>query len=210
MIIDNTVLANYDSRYRAVFMNSLAGIKPAFLIGTKSKDGFSNLAIFNSLIHLGANPPLWGFICRPDTVKRDTLSNILETHQFTVNYVATPYFDKAHQTSAKYDRPVSEFDACGFTELYHADFDAPFVAEAHVKVGLKFQQKMDISINNTMLIIGSIEFIEIADDLISSDGFVAFDKSNTLACVGLDAYYETRLMERLSYATADTWPEKIG
>jgi hypothetical protein len=68
MIIDKETLTQYDSRFRATFINSLAGLKQAILIGTKSKEGSTNLAIFNSLIHIGANPALWGFICRPATV----------------------------------------------------------------------------------------------------------------------------------------------
>jgi len=210
MILDKETLASFNSRYRATFINSLAGIKQAFLIGSKSNEGNSNLAIFNSLIHIGANPPLWGFISRPETIKRDTLANILDTNCYTINYVASTYFEKAHQTSAKYDTNTSEFDACGFTEHYQPNFDAPFIAEAHVKVAMKFEQKVDISINNTLLIIGSIQYIEMDENAISPDGFVALHEKNTLACAGLDAYYETRLIERLTYATTDKWPEKIG
>ena len=118
MLIDKEQLEHFDSRYRGKLINSLAGIKQAFLIGSKSKDGISNLAIFNSLIHIGANPPLWGFICRPDVVKRDTLSNILETESFTINYLKVSDAEKAHQTSAKYEASVSEFEECGFEECY--------------------------------------------------------------------------------------------
>ncbi len=203
MIIDKEALRTYESRYRATFINSLAGIKQAFLIGTKSKDGLSNLAIFNSLIHIGANPPLWGFICRPDVVKRDTLNNILETGYYTINYVEATDFFKAHQTSAKYSKDISEFDACGFSEVYRGIVDVPFVKEAHIKVLMKLEQKIDITINNTILIIGSIEQIEIDESIVSTDGFVALDKANTLACAGLDAYYATYLIDRLGYATPD-------
>jgi flavin reductase (DIM6/NTAB) family NADH-FMN oxidoreductase RutF len=209
MLIDKEQIENYDSRYRAKLINSLAGIKQAFLIGSKSKDGKSNLAIFNSLIHIGANPPLWGFICRPDVVKRDTLSNILETESFTINYLKVSDTEKAHQTSAKYDTSVSEFEACGFEECYQNDFHAPFVVDSPIKIGLKFQQKMDITINNTILVIGSIEYIEIYEKNISNDGFVDLERANTLSCSGLDAYYEARLIQRLSYATPEKWPVKI-
>ena len=54
MIIDQEALKQYENRFRALLINSLAGIRQAVLIGTKSKDGYSNLAIFNSLIHIGA------------------------------------------------------------------------------------------------------------------------------------------------------------
>lgn len=210
MILDRETLSQYESRYRAQLINSLAGIKQAVLIGSKSADGHTNLAVFNSLIHLGANPPLWGFICRPDTVKRDTLSNILETKNYTFNYVPASDFEKAHQTSAKYEKDQSEFEACGFTPSYTPPFHAPFVAEAPVKVAMKFEQKIDLTINNTILIIGSIEHIEIDEKLISADGFVSLNELNTLASVGLDAYFETRLIARMSYAKTDQWPIKIG
>ncbi len=209
MIIDKETLSGYESRYRALLINSLAGVKQAILIGTKSKDGNSNLAIFNSLIHIGANTPLWGFISRPESVKRDTLSNILETCQYTINYVATIDFEKAHQTSAKYDSAVSEFDACGFTEIYHPNFDAPFVAEAPVKVAMKLEEKIDIAINNTILIIGSIQHIEIEERFISPDGFVSLNEAKTLACAGLDAYYKTTLIGRLNYAKPDQPVKKL-
>ncbi len=209
MKIDKEEIGQFESQYRATFINSLAGIKQVSLIGTQSSGGQSNLAIFNSLIQIGANPPLWGFICRPDTVRRDTLNNILETSQYTINYISANDYIKAHQTSAKYERAVSEFQQCGFTTYYRPGFDAPYVAEAVVKIAMKFQQKIDISINGTILIIGSIEHIELDGSLVAPSGFVALDKANVLASAGLDAYYKTSLIERLSYATTDKWPQSI-
>lgn len=200
MIINKENLAQFESRYRATLINSLAGVKQAILIGTKSKNGFTNLAIFNSLIHLGANMPLWGFIFRPNTVKRDTLNNILQTQYYTVNFIKTSDYKKAHQTAAKYNETVSEFETCGFQEMYHPNFDVPFVAQSPIKIAMKFEQKIDIAINQTILIIGSIQHIDIDENIIAPDGFVALDKANTLACAGLDAYYKTHLIDRLAYA----------
>jgi flavin reductase (DIM6/NTAB) family NADH-FMN oxidoreductase RutF len=65
-------------------MNSLAGFRQAVLIGTRSVDEKTNLAIFNSLIHLGPNPALFGLMSRPDSVQRDILQNILETKEYTL------------------------------------------------------------------------------------------------------------------------------
>jgi len=209
MQLNKSDLEKMEQRYRATFINSLAGFKTALLIGSKSADGFSNLAIFNSLIHIGANPPMYGFLCRPDTVKRDTLSNILETNYYTFNYVKSEDYKKAHQTSAKYEREVSEFEKTGFTETYINNFFAPFAQEAVVKIGLRFEEKIDIKINGTILIIGSIENIEMNADIISEDGFVALEKENVLACTGLDAYYHSDFIGRLSYAKPERWPEKI-
>ncbi|NBV08984.1 MAG: flavin reductase [Flavobacteriia bacterium] len=209
MIIDASQLNQFENRYRAILINSLAGIKQAFLIGTKSLDGNSNVAIFNSLVHIGANPPLWGFICRPDTVQRDTLRNILETGQYTLNMIHKDHSENAHQTSAKYPSNVSEFEACGFTERFVEPFTAPFVEEAPIKIGMKFEEKIDIAINGTLLIIGSIQYIELDEQWLSDDGFIDVAKANTLTCAGLYAYYENKFLHRLSYAKPEKWPSKI-
>ena len=68
-------------------------------------------AIFNSIIHIGSNPPMLGFILRPLTVPRHTYTNFKENDYFTVNQVHKDDIEKAHQTAAKYDTEISEFSA---------------------------------------------------------------------------------------------------
>jgi flavin reductase (DIM6/NTAB) family NADH-FMN oxidoreductase RutF len=99
------------------------------MIGTANNNGVTNLALFNSIFHLGANPPLLGMIFRPDGDDHDTLQNIKETGQYTINNVLPEWFEKAHQTSARYPSGYSEFEPCGFKESYYDDFKVPFVAE---------------------------------------------------------------------------------
>ena len=50
---------------RLNLINSITGISPANLIGTISNDSIENLAIFSSVVHIGSNPPLMGFVLRP-------------------------------------------------------------------------------------------------------------------------------------------------
>ena len=47
--------------YRINLINSCSGYKSANLIGTKSVDGITNVAIFSSVTHIGSNPALLGF-----------------------------------------------------------------------------------------------------------------------------------------------------
>ena len=122
--------------------NSSTGIKPANLIGTVSKSGHNNLAIFSSIVHLGSNPAFLGFFLRPlHEVRRDTYDNIIQTKYYTINHIPSQYVENAHYTSAKFDKEVSEFESCKFTEEYLFDFDAPFVKESRVKIGLKLEKK---------------------------------------------------------------------
>ena len=73
--------------YRLNLVNSITGYKSAHLIGSQSLDGKNNVAIFSSVIHLGSNPALIGFILRPTSVPRHTYSNIKATGIFTLNAI---------------------------------------------------------------------------------------------------------------------------
>ena len=83
---------NFSKVYRLNLINSVTGYKSANLIGSQSLDGKENLAIFSSVIHLGSNPALIGFILRPTTVPRHTYSNIKSTGIFTLNAVTKSHF----------------------------------------------------------------------------------------------------------------------
>jgi flavin reductase (DIM6/NTAB) family NADH-FMN oxidoreductase RutF len=202
MIIKKEEIENFEQRYRTAFVNSLAGFRQAVLVGTKSKEGYSNLAIFNSLIHLGANPALFGLISRPDTVPRDTLQNMKDTLSYTLSFVQSNDVKKAHQTSARYDKGVSEFEQVGFHEYYFEDCFAPAVSQAVVKIAMRLEETIPIKLNGTIMIIGSIQQISIEDTLVSKDGFVSLSDANVLISQGLDAYFESKAIGRLPYAKA--------
>jgi len=199
----------FDQKYRATFINSLGGFKSICLIGTKSNAGLSNLAIFSSIIHIGANPPLMAFIVRPDSAERHTLENILETNFFTLNHVNQEILKNAHQTSARYPREVSEFDAVKLSEEYNNNFFAPFVKESFVQMGLQFREKIDLKINGTIMIIGEIKQVIILESCLGGDGFVDLELAGTLTCSGLDSYHSTTQIGRLTYAKPSTWPTEV-
>jgi flavin reductase (DIM6/NTAB) family NADH-FMN oxidoreductase RutF len=196
-----------EQRKRATFINTLAGVKQVALVGSQNQHQQTNLAIFNSVVHIGANPPLWGLIFRPDTVRRDTLTNILAQQEYTINYVSPEFVAQAHQTSAKYEQQQSEFDAVGLHAEYLSNFNAPFVKEAVVKIGLKFEERIDIKVNNTIMIIGSIQSITLNENLLGDDGFVLLNE--VLACSGLDAYYQPQLIKRMAYAKPNQAPNEL-
>jgi flavin reductase (DIM6/NTAB) family NADH-FMN oxidoreductase RutF len=200
MILTKDDIAQFEQRYRTTFVNSLAGFRQAVLVGTKSRDNNSNLAIFNSLIHLGANPALLGLINRPDSVQRDTLQNIIETEEYTLNYIRSNDYEKAHQTSARYDKGISEFEKVGFEELYQPFCFAPFVKDAVVSIAMKLEEIIPIKINGTVMIVGSIKQVSIASEMIEADGFVALSNEDVLISQGLDAYFVSSPIGRLPYA----------
>ena len=200
MNLNREEIAAFEQRYRSTFVNSLAGFRQVVLVGTKSNEGVANLAIFNSLMHIGANPPLYGILNRPDSVQRDTLQNIIETKEYTLNFVRATDYEKAHQTSARYEKDVSEFKEVGFEEEFIDGCAAPFVKEAVVKIGMRLEEIIPIPLNGTQLIVGSIVQVELKDGLVGQDGFVSLSDEETLLCQGLDAYFIASPIGRLPYA----------
>lgn len=209
MIITKENILEFEKLYRTNLFNSLSGFKSANLIGTISKEGKTNLAIFSSVIHVGANPPLMGLLLRPVSVERHTYSNIKETGFFTINQIHKDIFKQAHQTSARYDKDVSEFDACGFTSEYSAAVKAPYVKESKIKIGLKFLEEHEIKSNGTIFIAGEIIEIIVPDEAIANEGYVDIEKAGTIAISGLDSYHETKRIARLSYAKAGIEPKEL-
>ena len=59
---DQEKLDRLNNIYKINLINSCSGYKPANLIATVSKNGIENVAIFSSVVHIGSNPPLLGFI----------------------------------------------------------------------------------------------------------------------------------------------------
>lgn len=193
-------IMDMEQRKRAHLINSVGGFKSVCLIGTADAQGQTNLAIFSSVVHIGANPPLICFIMRTDSVERHTLANILETGVYTINHVNESIYQQAHQTSAKYPKEISEFDATGLTREYKNDGKAPFVKESAVQMAVAFKERIDLTINGTILIIGEIRELYFPEDCLQEDGYLDIEKAGTVSCTGLDSYHTTKRLQRLNYA----------
>jgi flavin reductase (DIM6/NTAB) family NADH-FMN oxidoreductase RutF len=191
---------------RLNLINSVTGFKPANLVATKSKDGHSNVAIISSIVHLGSDPGLIGFISRPMTVSRHTAENIFETNFYTINHVNADIIKKAHWTSVDVPKEVSEFEICGLTPKYRDEFYAPFVQESHISIGMSFVEQLPISINNTFMIIGKIEVIYLDSDYRLSQGNLDLIGADTVAISGLDTYHSISQGIQLPYAKLENKP----
>ena len=203
MILRDNDIIKLERRYRGNFINSLGGFKSVVLIGTKSPQGNENLAIFSSLFHIGADPALCGIVVRPHEEKQNTLGNIMSTEYYTINHILPDFYKKAHQCSAKYPEGVSEFAKTGLTPEYIDEIPAPFVLESKIKFGCKLVQKIDLEINGTFLILGSIINIIVPEEAVKNDGHIDLELSGTVTLSGLDAYHTTKKLGRLSYAQPD-------
>ncbi len=185
--------------YKINLINSCSGFKSANLIGSISKDGTTNVAVFSSVTHLGSNPPTLGFILRPTTVPRNTHQNLKDIGYFTINHIWEEIVEDAHHTSAKYPADISEFDMTNLEPEFKGKFKVPFVKNAPVQMNMKFIEEIYVPSNDVMLIVAQIQELYVHDKLLQEDGLINLSKGNVAAINGLDTYAIPKFKTQLGY-----------
>ncbi|MFD1550632.1 flavin oxidoreductase [Putridiphycobacter roseus] len=200
MHISKKEIEALDRVKRLKIINAVSGIKSANLIGTINKKAQTNLAIFSSVVHIGSDPALLGFMMRPTAdVPRNTYNNIMENELYTINHVQSSFIKNAHYTSAKFEESISEFDRCNLSEEFITDFQAPFVKESTFKMGMKLKESIHIKSNNSILIIGEIEHLILPDDSMV-DNDINLEVANSIGISGLNSYYSLKKVASYPYA----------
>lgn len=200
MIITKKQILAFEKYFRTNLINSLSGFKSINLIGTIDDNGIPNLSLINSVVHIGSNPPLIGYIQRPVSVSRHTYDNITESGCFTINHVNEAIYVQAHQCSARYPDGVSEFEATGLSPEFRDTVSAPYVKESLIKMGLELSEIVQIYSNQTLLIIGEIKEIILPKENLGKDGYLDIERAHSILGSGLDGYHKPQRLARLAYA----------
>ena len=192
---------------RLNIINSITGIKPANLISTIDERNRHNLAIFSSVVHLGSNPALIGFILRPQQkIRRHTHENILENGYYTINHLPNHKTLEGHYTSAKFDKETSEYDVCHFTPEFQHDFPVPYVKESFLKMGLKHVESIPIKYNGTVMIVGKILQVYVVKSSLSEEGYINLEEAKSVGISGLNTYYDLKKIASYPYARPHELP----
>jgi hypothetical protein len=65
---------------------------------------------------------------------------------------------------------------------------------------MEFKERIEISINQTSMIIGEIKFVHYPANCLLEDGFLDIEKAGSITSTGQDSYHTTQLLQRLQYA----------
>lgn len=196
-----------ERKYRLNLINSITGIKPANLIGTKSNNSEENVAVFSSVVHLGSHPAQLAFILRPQHSREsDTCRNIHENGFYTINHIPKNLIKNAHYTSAKLPATDSEFAIMNIEKAYINHFFAPFVKDSPVKIGMKFSSEIPLP-NGCTMIIGDVETIHVEDFLVNELGQIDLELEATVGISGLNSYYGLKKLTTFPYVRTTEIPE---
>jgi len=157
-------------------LNTLLGPRPVVLVGSRSKSGHDNLAIFNTFEPVGAKPPLFTLLVRPLDRQRDSYENMKETGEWSVNFFRPKSIQKAHATQEHFPSTVSEFDAVGLEREKKEGIHSPFLAGAPVQMWFQWGREIEFPENGTRLVLGRLRKLWLSEEiqLSGSPDFTSF------------------------------------
>jgi len=140
--------------------------RPIALVATRSASGAGNLAPFSYFTAVSSQPPCIAISITPKsaTEPKDTLRNIQETREFTVNLVSEWMIEAVNYTSASYPFGLDELSQVGLTPLASESVKPARVKESPVQLECVLEQLVPIGQGHgsTTLVIGRIVKAHIA------------------------------------------------
>ena len=151
---------------------SLIFPRPIGWISSISKKGIANLAPFSYFNALADDPPQVMFAAAAPVKplnKKDTLSNILVTKEFVVNFATTTTRKQMNLSSVEAPKDVDEFLLTKLKKRKSKLVRAPSVADSPVNLECKLLKTLKLKSNTkkyTTMIIGEVIGIYIKDTFI--------------------------------------------
>ena len=97
----------------------------------------------------------------------------------------------------------------GLEEEYLEQFYAPFVKKSPLKLGCSLVETQTLKINETVLLIASIDHIYVEEKGLRQDGSLDLNILESVTVSGLDEYHVGEKLSRLSNAKPDKLPQEI-
>ncbi len=180
-----------------VIYKLLTGIvipRPIAWISSVSEDGINNLAPFSYFNMVGDDPPHVMFSTRRDNnSNKDTLNNVLATHQFVVNMVTKDLVEPMNASSATVAAQVDEFDLVGVTPIPSVKVKPMRVAESSIQLECELVHHYfleDHTQGGACVLIGRVVMIHIADELLLDENQINPELYKPIARLGGSNYCE--------------------
>jgi flavin reductase (DIM6/NTAB) family NADH-FMN oxidoreductase RutF len=141
--------------------------RPIGWIGTISGAGVPNVAPYSFFNVVSGLPPT--FVFSPGrTGRKDTLDNVRQIGEFTVNVVTEEVAEAMNATSATFEPDVDEFAACGLTPVRSSSVRPPMVGECKANFECVVTRIVEIGHpeHGNALVIGEAVEIHVLDDLL--------------------------------------------
>ena len=167
--------------------------RPIALVSTTSNDGINNLAPFSYFNGVCSKPPTIMFAPARrgwDGKEKDTLINIRNTKEFSINIVSEDIGEKMVKCSTDYEKEVDEYSKSGLSPLSSKKIKPPIVSESKISLECILNQIVQIGKEDAgsgFIVIGTIVLFHI-DDEVYDNGRIILDKLQPLGRVAGNGY----------------------
>ena len=167
--------------------------RPIALVSTTSDNGINNLAPFSYFNGVCSKPPTIMFAPARrgwDGKEKDTLINIRNTKEFSINIVSEDIGEKMVKCSTDYKKEVDEYFKSGLSPIPSKKIKPPIVSESKISLECILNQIVQIGKDDAgsgFIVIGTIVLFHI-DDEVYDNGRIILDKLQPLGRVAGNGY----------------------
>ena len=167
--------------------------RPIAFVATTSNEKINNIAPFSYFSGVCSNPPTIMFAPARrgwDGKEKDTLVNIRDTKEFTINIVSESFAQQMVECSTDYDSSIDEFDISGLNIAKSKKILPPRLKEAKISFECKLNQIVEIGdgkAGSGFVVIGSIVLFHINDEIITNEK-IDIQKLNPIGRLAGDWY----------------------
>ena len=167
--------------------------RPIALVSTTSNNGINNLAPFSYFNGVCSKPPTIMFAPARrgwDGKEKDTLVNIRNTKEFSINIVSEDIGEKMVKCSTDYEKEIDEYSKSGLSPLSSKKIKPPIVSESKISLECILNQIVQIGKEDAgsgFIVIGTIVLFHI-DDEVYDNGRIILDKLQPLGRVAGNGY----------------------
>jgi len=167
--------------------------RPIALVGTISRNGVPNLAPFSYFNAVSSIPPVLMFsLSRKgiEGVKKDTLVNIEQNGEFTVNMVSYPQVWPMVLSSAEFPPEVDEFKKSGFSPLESKYISPPRAKECLIQFECKLREIKELSENthDCTLVFGDVVCLHVDGSILTENNRIDPFKLDITGRLGKEYY----------------------
>lgn len=167
--------------------------RPIALVGTIGRNGIPNLAPFSYFNAVSSIPPVLMFsLSRKgiEGVKKDTLINIEQNGEFTVNMVSYAQAWPMVLSSVEFPPEVDEFKKSGFSPMESKYISPPRVKESKIQFECRLREIKELgdSIQDCTLVFGDVVCLHVDESILTENNRIDPFKLDITGRLGKEYY----------------------
>ena len=143
---------------RTTLINSLSGVRTAFIAITADSQGRLNASTLTNVTHVGAHPAQMSILFRPDNGKRHTLQNFLNGSPLTLVCMPFNQVNLVHEVSMNAPEGTFELDVLEASTCHVEGCPHPLPKDYLYAISLDFVERFTLN-NGCIYTVGQINSI---------------------------------------------------